>query len=626
MDNNQFPPLNHFIDTGYMNKLYRQPFYNNFSDYNTNADSYYDYLARYNGFLSSLIDFINNLADTVGRYNHHSYYINIETLGAVGDDDYDNTKLFENMNDEQMYYVPHGTFRTEVIPNGLYFGWGNIKYKNEVIPLSVTSPQRVRVNINKKTDERYQSFILGQNAGRKISDQAYSMTGIGYNVFKNNIHGRRLTGVGKGSLSNMLYGYSNVAVGSDALGQGEFGSRNTAIGDNALKWGGVTDAMATLHDYWLEKGNLNFINSYFVPKYPDIWKYLGTPSSPHKDLYPKGDKDYVENVAVGRNALLHSMNGKNNVAVGYNSQAHTMRGNNNTSIGDRSLRDNIAGERNTSVGQLNLANNITGTDNAALGANTLQQTLHASNNTAIGYGAMHFFQDDKNKNTDETQHIGSRNTALGTQAMQDGKNASYSVMVGSYAGRYVEGDHNVGLGAGAAQHVTKGDKNVAIGGNTLKEVEKGSENIAIGYTAGPSSDYSNTVSIGANAHANGNNVIQIGASDHQIYTSSPVQQTSDMRLKDNIKDTKLGLDFINRLKPKDYTYKGSNQNHHGFIAQDIKSLDYTFNGLYNAEDYGGDDVYSIAYTELIAPIVKSIQDLTQQLNQAQEEIKRLKEE
>jgi hypothetical protein len=42
---------------------YREPFYDDIADYNTNAKSYYDYLARFNGFLHDLVDFINDLAD-----------------------------------------------------------------------------------------------------------------------------------------------------------------------------------------------------------------------------------------------------------------------------------------------------------------------------------------------------------------------------------------------------------------------------------------------------------------------------------------------------------------------------------------------------------------------------------
>lgn len=604
--------------------IYREPFYSNQSDFNTNSKSYYDYLARYNGFISELVDFVNKLAINLGKYNNHSYYTNIETLDAIGDDKHDNTALFETLSEGEMYYVPYGTFRTEFLPNGLFFGWGVIKYKNEIIPLSVSSPQKVRINMDKTTEERYQSFILGQNAGKKIADHSYSMTGIGYSVFKENIHGRRLTAIGKGAQSNMLYGYSNVGVGSDALGQGTFGQRNVAIGDNALKWGGTTNAITTLHDYWKDKGSQNFINSYFLPKYPEIWKYLGSENSPSQFLYPIGDADYVENVAIGRNALLHSMNGKNNVAIGYNSQAHTMRGNGNTSVGDRSLRDNIAGERNTATGMYALTNNITGSDNAVFGANAAQQTLHASNNTVFGYGAMHFFKDDKNKNTEDTYTYGYRNTAIGAQAMQDGKNASYCTFVGNYSGLNVEGRFNTGIGSNSMQTLTTGGSNVAVGAYSNRVVKTGSENVALGYSAGPNGDFSNTVSIGHNAHAKASNQIQLGTDTHTVYAYKPVETNSDRKYKNTIEETKLGLDFINKLNPVDYFYNGDDKQRHGLIAQEVAELT-EFGGTTINTDENGEESYSIAYSELIAPLIKSVQELTSKVSEQQKEIDELKE-
>ena len=39
------------------------PWYDDKTDYNTNAKSYYDYLARYNKFIISLMDFVNHLED-----------------------------------------------------------------------------------------------------------------------------------------------------------------------------------------------------------------------------------------------------------------------------------------------------------------------------------------------------------------------------------------------------------------------------------------------------------------------------------------------------------------------------------------------------------------------------------
>lgn len=577
------------------------------------------------------LEILNKKIDDAVEYikNYYSYYINIQSIGANGDAETDNSELFNSFNNEQVYYVPNGTFKTTVFPNGLFFGYGKLKVGEEIIPLDNKIAQPVNVDYNTSNTERYYSFVAGQDAGKNQTKESYANTGVGYAVFRNNIGGSRLTGFGKGTLSNMINSYSNDAFGSDALGQGTFGQRNTAIGANALKWGGTTDAVKTLHDFWKKTGKDNFINSYFVPRYPAVWQFLGSETTPNSDLYPTKEKDYTSNVGVGRNALVHSMKAIGNVAIGYNSQSHSIKGNENTSMGNRSLRDNLLGNRNTAIGSYASVNNITGVDNVSLGGNVLQQTLHASNNTALGYGSMHFFKDDMNKNTNDTYIHGYRNTAVGTQTMQDGKNASYSTFVGSYAGRYVEGNYNVGIGASAMYNLVKGEQNVAIGGNANRSVVNGSDNVAIGYTAGPNNDYSNTVSLGANSHANGDNEVQLGSAESTVYAHKEIQQRSDGRDKKEIRDTKLGLDFISKVRPVDYKYNNSNSDrfHHGFIAQELESLQdkgYHFGGVDNPKYNGGEDVYSVGYSEMIAPIIKSIQELNEEVNNLKRENNYLK--
>lgn len=59
----KFPYYEDWQQYPYRRGVYREPFYSDSEDYNTNAKSYYDYLARFNGFLHQLVDFVNDLAD-----------------------------------------------------------------------------------------------------------------------------------------------------------------------------------------------------------------------------------------------------------------------------------------------------------------------------------------------------------------------------------------------------------------------------------------------------------------------------------------------------------------------------------------------------------------------------------
>lgn len=86
----------HFNDKiifNYRNGVRKQPFYSNEADYNTNAPSYYDYLSRYNGFISNLIDFVNGLSDEIDfmKQNYEALTLRNEdvtyTVGKDGDFD-----------------------------------------------------------------------------------------------------------------------------------------------------------------------------------------------------------------------------------------------------------------------------------------------------------------------------------------------------------------------------------------------------------------------------------------------------------------------------------------------------------------------------------------------------------
>lgn len=80
-------------DYGYRRGLFREPFYSDQSDYNTNSKSYYDYLARYNGFISELVNFVNGLADEIQHMkdNYEALTLSnddvVYTVGAKGDFD-----------------------------------------------------------------------------------------------------------------------------------------------------------------------------------------------------------------------------------------------------------------------------------------------------------------------------------------------------------------------------------------------------------------------------------------------------------------------------------------------------------------------------------------------------------
>jgi hypothetical protein len=131
-----------------------------------------------------------------------------------------------------------------------------------------------------------------------------------------------------------------------------------------------------------------------------------------------------------------------------------------------------------------------------------------------------------------------------------------------------------------------------------------------------------------------------------IYATNATIQTSDERLKENIYDISedLGLNFINSLRPVSYKWKDRvieetvtnssidndgnvieeevvlthnkrcGRTHYGMIAQEVLSTINSFE--LDSSEFAGlihnpeSDVYGLRYNEFIAPMIKSIQQLT----------------
>ncbi len=117
-----------------------------------------------------------------------------------------------------------------------------------------------------------------------------------------------------------------------------------------------------------------------------------------------------------------------------------------------------------------------------------------------------------------------------------------------------------------------------------------------------------------------------------IYAANGTVNTSDRRLKTNIQDSDLGLDFIRTLRPVSYNWKSGDKDlHYGLIAQEAEEA------IQAAHKTAGrkpaniivdhdkkTDRYGVRYTELIAPIIKSIQDLFAQVVGVKSDVETLK--
>ena len=300
------------------------------------------------------------------------------------------------------------------------------------------------------------------------------------------------------------------------------------------------------------------------------------------------------------------------------------------------------------------------TTNVAIGDNALVSNTTGGNTTAVGVWAL---------NSSTTPY---NNTAIGAYALQRTTTGEYNVAVGnSSLSNNIIGRDNVAVGSASASQ-TRSNFNVAVGSYSLFYNVSQNYSTAIGYQAlFNNTAFANCTGLGANSAVTGSNQVQLGDAATTTYVYGTVQNRSDLRDKTDIQNTTLGLAFIQALRPVDYRwdlredykpvapakptlqrpldetakdyaaqfaayeaeqtlYTDAHENwlvaiklsnitsdgskkrtrlHHGFIAQEVLALNANFGGVQDHAIKGGEDVLSLGYDELIAPIVKAIQEL-----------------
>jgi hypothetical protein len=225
---------------------------------------------------------------------------------------------------------------------------------------------------------------------------------------------------------------------------------------------------------------------------------------------------------------------------------------------------------------------------------------------------------------------GSCNTALGNRALQE-NTANGNTAVGFCALRNnTTGYGNVAMGLFALTANTTGVCNTALGQGAQCSSTTISNTIAVGIDS--KTDLSDNHTVWGNTSNNVCNCVYVDWSN-----------VSDARDKANISSLpdNLGLRFINKLRPvkftsdhrevyvnkcgfeygqKDGTLAGDKE-HYGLIAQEIKQtldeLDVRFDALGHSDEQ---DAYRLTYNELIAPLIKAVQEIDQRLRDVEDKL------
>jgi len=296
-------------------------------------------------------------------------------------------------------------------------------------------------------------------------------------------------------------------------------------------------------------------------------------------------------------------------------------------------------------GSLNSGLLTGGVSNVAVGVEALYSNS-GSNNTANGYRALY------------SNDLGHYNTANGSCALRN-NNGSANTSAGYY---------NTANGANSLYSNSSGYNNTANGYQALYNNTIGYNNTAIGAGADVYQNYfTNATAIGYNAKATASDQVRIGnTSVTSIVGGTNWVGLSDGRAKKNIRAEVPGLAFVNQLQPVMYNFdldaldelersddpkinafndsvrnarspeekaieaksraKKERIVYSGFIAQDVEkaaqSVGYDFSGVDAPEN--GKGAYGLRYAEFVVPLVKAVQELSEQNARLQEQIDELK--
>lgn len=265
-------------------------------------------------------------------------------------------------------------------------------------------------------------------------------------------------------------------------------------------------------------------------------------------------------------------------------------------------------------GNIGIGNDVfkvleTGTSNIGIGNTVLDALLSGTSNTCIGNASGSAIT------------TGGSNTCLGASTGAAITDGNYNTLIGSSTGTNITSSNNTAIGYQAGKSVSTGINNTIIGSGAAftgtNDLTSGSNNTIIGYNAAASAlSATNEITLG-----NGD-ITALRCAD------TTIASLSDQRDKTNITNSTYGLDFLNSLRPVQFTWQrrildSSDENHSkngqtrvGFLAQELQSA------MSNNENDILDLVYDVnpdrieaKYGNLIPILTKAIQELSAQ-NQA----------
>ncbi|MFA5798892.1 MAG: LamG-like jellyroll fold domain-containing protein [Patescibacteria group bacterium] len=539
----------------------------------------------------------------------------------------------------------------------------------------------VAIGSNALQSNTTQSYNVAIGSNALYMNTASLNTAVGDGAMYANTSGYQNTALGAGAMYANTTGYYNTGIGAFSMNHNTIGLYNTAVGFNSLYTnvnGHYNTVLGEAAMYWNVSASYNVGLGYTALNNNTTGD--GNVAVGVSALYK--NTTGAANVAVGRSALTNNVSATNTIAIGYSAGAGTAAysaqnnimigvnaggeigngANDNTYVGHYAGNKGAVGINNTAIGSVSAYYNVSGSNNTAMGYASMFYNISATNTVAIGANAgtgpspfsnqqgVYIGTQAGNRliaGSDDNSFVGFQagyantsgadNTAIGSLAFDANTTGSLNVAMGYQAlGAAVTGTHNIAIGA-SALGAERGLYNIGIGGNALVSATWGNFNTGMGYAAGQTvstggsntflgyqadvatgkGTITNATAIGANATVSTSSYAYIG-SGQTVGGSSPWQNFSDSRLKENIGDDALGLSFIRLLTPHHYNYTATSSMSNtggmiqdGFIAQEVEGamnqLGVTFSGLVTPAESGS--WYSLSYASFVVPLTNAVKEL-----------------
>jgi len=559
---------------------------------------------------------------------------------------------------------------------------GNVGIGANAMNAITSGDQNVFIGYNSGTDATDASYNVGVGAlslenviGNSGASQGMGNVAVGQATLQacttgsGNVAIGSYDGARQQPLKANTTGSGNVAIGTGAMQSNVTGSGITAVGKNAMtSFAASGDNRNTAIGHgalFTFNGNPGFCT--VVGEYAG---YSLTGTSVGYNTFVGTHSGYQlgsgsqSNTAIGARAMQGGAGGATgNVAVGMDAGYSLTSADYVTAVGLNAVNANQTNDYLTGVGYNSLRYITSGNDACAVGANTLSSSsnTNANGNHAFGYHAFHGVTTG-----------GDGLVAVGRQAGNSQTTADQSVYVGKSAGWGANSGQSVGVGRRALQGVSTGNGNTAIGFQTMYSGPgTGANNTYVGAYCGQSTSGSNNFGLGYQAAYSGspggapagNNEGYLG--DENITTINAqvgITAASDKRDKNDIEPLTLGLEFINKLEPVTYrwdkrtkyikkymldlpkddpdfvdlddvVHDGTHtepQLHAGLLAQDVEEIEQSYG--FDKEDKtalvttlsGDGKAYSLQYERFVPMLIKSVQELSTQVESLKEEIEELK--